>query len=80
MNNYLNEFSYLLSIISLVTLWLIGNKNKAGFILGLLNQVLWVWYALMLKQYGLLVGVIAYAVIYIRNLIKWNKDEKDGDY
>ena len=80
MNNYLNEFNYLLSIISLVTLWLIGNKNKAGFILGLLNQVLWIWYALMLKQYGLLVGVIAYAVIYIRNLIKWNKDEKDGDY
>ena len=80
MNNYLNEFSYLLSIISLVTLWLIGNKNKAGFILGLLNQILWIWYALMLKQYGLLVGVIAYAVIYIRNLIKWNKDEKDGDY
>ena len=80
MNNYLNEFSYLLSIISLVTLWLIGNKNKAGFILGLLNQVLWIWYALMLKQYGLLVGVIAYAAIYIRNLIKWSKDEKDGDY
>ena len=80
MNNYLNEFSYLLSIISLVTLWLIGNKNKAGFILGLLNQVLWIWYALMLKQYGLLVGVIAYAAIYIRNLIKLNKDEKDGDY
>lgn len=80
MNNYLNEFSYLLSIISLVTLWLIGNKNKAGFVLGLLNQVLWIWYALMLKQYGLLVGVIAYAAIYIRNLIKLNKDEKDGDY
>jgi len=80
MSNYLNEFSYLLSIISLVTLWLIGNKNKAGFVLGLLNQVLWIWYALMLKQYGLLVGVIAYAAIYIRNLIKWNKDEKDGDY
>ena len=80
MNNYLNEFSYLLSIISLVTLWLIGNKNKAGFVLGLLNQVLWIWYALMLKQYGLLVGVIAYAAICIRNLIKLNKDEKDGDY
>ena len=64
----------------MVTLWLIGNKNKAGFVLGLLNQVLWIWYALMLKQYGLLVGVIAYAAIYIRNLIKWNKDEKDGDY
>jgi hypothetical protein len=80
MNNYLNEFSYLLSIVSLVTLWLIGNKNKAGFVLGLLNQILWTWYALTLKQYGLLVGVIAYTVIYIRNLIKWNKDEKGGGY
>jgi hypothetical protein len=61
-------------------LWLIGNKNKAGFVLGLLNQILWTWYALTLKQYGLLVGVIAYTVIYIRNLIKWNKDEKGGGY
>jgi hypothetical protein len=52
--------SYVLSANSLISLWLVGNKNKAGFILGIVNQVLWVWYALMLKQYGLLIGVIVY--------------------
>jgi len=66
--------SWILSANSLISLWLVGNKNKAGFILGLVNQALWVWYALMLKQYGLLVGVIAYTIINYRNLKKWSKE------
>ena len=66
--------SYVLSANSLISLWLVGNKNKAGFILGIVNQALWVWYAIMLKQYGLLVGVIAYTIINIRNLVKWSKE------
>ena len=66
--------SYVLSANSLVSLWLVGNKNKAGFVLGVINQALWVWYALMLKQYGLLIGVIAYTIINIRNLVKWSKE------
>jgi len=65
--------SYVLSANSLVSLWLVGNKNKAGFVLGVINQALWVWYALMLKQYGLLIGVIAYTIINIRNLVKWSR-------
>ena len=66
--------SYVLSANSLVSLWLVGNKNKAGFVLGVINQALWVWYALMLKQYGRLIGVIAYTIINIRNLVKWSKE------
>ena len=70
-----NTFSYILSAFSLTSLWFMGNKNILGIIIGLVNQVLWVVYALMLKQYGLLIGVIAYTVIHIRNLIKWAKEK-----
>ncbi len=71
-----NILSYVLSALSLLSLWLVGNKNKLGFVVGLINQVLWVVYAVSLKQWGLLGGVVAYTFINIRNLVKWNKDSK----
>ena len=70
-----NTFSVVLSAMSLLSLWLMGNKNKLGIVVGLANQLLWVVYALMLKQYGLLIGVIAYTIIHIRNLAKWSKEK-----
>lgn len=70
-----NTFSFILSALSLLSLWLMGNKNKLGIVVGLANQLLWVVYALMLKQYGLLIGVIAYTIIHIRNLAKWSKEK-----
>ena len=70
-----NTFSFMLSALSLLSLWLMGNKNKLGIVVGLANQLLWVVYAVMLKQYGLLIGVIAYTIIHIRNLAKWSKEK-----
>mgnify|MGYP000972688181 CR=1 FL=1 len=52
-----------------------GNKSIWGIRIGLLNQVLWIAYTLMLKQYGLLIGVFAYTIIHIRNLEKWTNEK-----
>ena len=71
-----NTFSYILSVLSLISLWLMGNKSIWGIRIGLLNQVLWIVYALMLEQYGLLIGVFAYTIIHIRNLEKWTNDAR----
>jgi hypothetical protein len=54
-----------------------GNKNIWGIRVGLFNQVLWIVYALALKQYGLLIGVFAYTIIHIRNLEKWTGAENE---
>lgn len=70
-----NTFSYILSAVSLTSLWLMGNKNKLGIIVGLAGQILWLAYALMLKQYGLIIGVVAYTIIHIRNLVKWIREK-----
>jgi hypothetical protein len=71
----LDVLSYILSGFSLASLWLMGNKNKIGSIVGIIGQSLWVVYALMLKQPGLLIGVIAYTIVHIRNLIKWKTED-----
>lgn len=71
-----NAFSYVLSALSLISLWLMGNKSVWGIIVGLLTQILWIIYALLLEQYGLLIGVVAYTVIHVRNLLKWTKESR----
>lgn len=70
----IQALSWILSVLSLLSLWLLGNKNKLGFAVGVINQLLWIYYALLLKQYGLLVGVIAYTIVNIRNWVKWGKN------
>jgi hypothetical protein len=65
--------SWILSGTSALMLWLMGNKSKWGPRLGIANQVIWLIYAIMIKQWGLIPGVLIYAVVHIRNLAKWEK-------
>jgi len=60
--------SWVLSLMSALMLWLMGNGSRWGPKIGLINQVLWAIYAIWLGQFGLLPGVIIFAVIHLRNL------------
>lgn len=68
-----DALSWILSATSGIMLWLMGNKSKWGPRIGLANQVLWTIYAILLKQWGLLPGVILYAIIHARNMARWEK-------
>lgn len=69
---------WILSIVSMLVLWFMGNKSKYGPILGIAGQVLWIYYAISLRQYGLLIGTVGYLIIHIRNTMKWSKGEANG--
>jgi len=66
---------WVISFTSCAMLWMMGNKSKWGPILGLVNQVLWVIYCVHIHQYGLLLGVVAYTVVHIRNAWLWRKGD-----
>ncbi len=68
---------WVLSAVSMLVLWLMGNKNKYGPIIGVIGQILWIYYALSIKQYGLLAGTIGYLVIHCRNSYKWLKSKEN---
>ena len=70
-----NYMAWLLSITSMVMLYLMGNKSKWGPRLGIANQVLWIVYAVLTKQWGLLPGVIGYTLVHVRNLWRWEKHQ-----
>jgi len=63
--------SWVLSVTSAIMLWLMGSKSKWGPRLGLMNQVLWLVYAILLRQWGLIPGVLLYTIVHLRNLVKW---------
>ena len=65
--------SWILSITSVIMLWLMGNKNKYAPYVGIFNQMLWIYFVLTTKQYGLLLGVVMYLIVHIRNAVKWQK-------
>lgn len=70
--------SWILSLVSVTMLWLMGNKSKYGPMVGFAGQILWAYYAIILKQYGLLVGVFAFAIVHLRNGYLWMKNDKSN--
>ena len=59
--------------------WVVGNKNKIGFILLMVSNVGWVAWVLITGQtYGLLLVVIPAFVINVRNYMKWNREQKEN--
>jgi hypothetical protein len=66
-------WSWLLTSIGLLGLWMAGSQNKLGWIVSLSVQVLWVLYAIATEQYGFIISACAYSFVYVRNFKKWNK-------
>jgi hypothetical protein len=70
-------YAYVLSATSALMLWLMGSKSKWGPRVGLINQVLWIVYTVITKQWGLLPGTLIYTFIHLRNAINWERKSKN---
>jgi len=66
---------WLLSITSLVMLYLMGRRSKWGPVVGLVSQIVWLVWVIRINQVGLMIGVVAFAVIHAWNLYKWWRPE-----
>lgn len=60
---------------TLLGMWLLAQKRSVGWIVGLVNQVLWVTFAITFKAWGLLPLTLALIFIYTKGLIKWRAEE-----
>lgn len=67
----LTIFTTIMSLITILVMWLAGNNDKRAWLLGLANQVLWVIFIIMTGSWGLLLLTGSLVVVYIRNLRKW---------
>lgn len=61
---------------TLLSMYLLGNKDKRGWIVGLLNQFLWITFIVVFGAWALSPLSGCLLVMYTRNLRKWRKDEQ----
>ncbi len=63
---------WLLSAITIYTMFLAGNKDGKTWLIGLANQLLWLIWIVLSGSWGLLPMNIALWVVYARNHFKWS--------
>ena len=68
-------WSWLLTTIGIIGLYLAGSKKRKGWAIGLASQGLWVIYALSTNQLGFLASAGVYGFVYARNYWLWKRSE-----
>jgi len=63
---------WLLSAITIYSMWLAGERSKNTWLIGLANQALWLLWIVATRAWGLLPMNIALWIVYGRNHLKWN--------
>lgn len=65
---------WLLSVITIYMTVLAGNKTSWAWLLGLVNQALWLGWIVAAEAWGLIPMNIALWIVYARNHLKWSKE------
>ena len=64
---------YIAAILELYAVWIIGNKNKFGFVIAMLGNFFWIAHVIHIQgSYGLLLVSPIMFVINVRNYMKWS--------
>lgn len=63
---------WILSAITIYSMLLAGNKRRGAWVVGLVNQALWLIWIVLTAAWGLLPMNVALWIIYARNYIKWS--------
>jgi hypothetical protein len=67
-------WSWLLAIIGIFGIYFVGKKTVWGWLVLLVNEVIWIAYAISTKQYGFIVSAIAYGIVYVKSFMNWRRD------
>ena len=67
-------WSWALSTIGVVGIYLTGRKNWRGYAVGIITECAWVWYSVLSKQWGFIFGSTIYIAVYSFNINKWIKE------
>ena len=64
---------WILSAITITSMWLAGSRWRYTWLLTLGNQALWLTWIIAMGAWGLLPMNAALWIVYARNHMKWNK-------
>lgn len=56
---------------TLLAVWLLGNKNKYGFISFIISNILWIAVGVLAQSAAIVIGNFIFMLINIRGYVKW---------
>jgi len=65
--------SYLAAIFEIAGAWMVGNKERWGFVVFMIGNVLWFMLGIKTGEYGLNLVSVVFLLINIRNFRKWRR-------
>lgn len=72
-------WSFILSGIAVLSLYLTGKKNPIGWLVGLFNSALWVVYAIVSEQYGFMLSTVFFVIVQIKSYREWTQNSEGID-
>ncbi len=68
---------WLAMVSSLLAVYLMGNKNRFGFISYMLANALWIYLGVFkMQSYGITIGNIFFLAMNLRGYLKWKKNQE----
>lgn len=74
--NVKTHLPYLLSVLTLLLMYLAGIKWRWTWIYGLLSQVCWTTWYIAAEAWGLMPLTVCLTIIYLKNHFSWNPQHK----
>lgn len=76
--NY-NGLDWLAMVLSLLALWLIGNKNRFGFVAFILANVTWIVVSIwLIHSLGIVLGNVVFLAMNVRGYVNWKIPQSHG--
>jgi len=78
MEQLINNYgSWVLAFSGVAAIYFVGRKQIWAWIWATCNEAMWIYYAIMTKQYGFIFAAIAYSVVYIKSYRHWRYLDSD---
>ncbi len=69
---------WLATACGLTGVYLLGNKNKYGFLIFMMASASWVTFGLMTGSVAVVIGSTIFFVMHFRGWLSWRRDERSG--
>ena len=66
-------WSWVLVVLGALGMWLAGRRMAVGWAVAVVNELLWIVYAVQTGQWGFIAGAVLYIVVFTRNWLRWSE-------
>lgn len=71
---------WLATACGLTGVFLLGNKNKLGFLIFMMASASWVTFGFIVKSPAVVIGSSIFFIMHLRGFLKWRRDERERHF